>query len=194
MPAYDRKEADGTRWFYYSMEPADLAVHPELSGRVTLAWKGGLEVDMLASFFETAARNLCGEKCRYHLSFATVDGLKEFDLHPGEVRPIPAWLVQDSSFLQFECLQSEDFRGPGQREPIVLVYAYLDKHASSIEDLQQSIGVDLPQRGLDPLQKDLAQIITSSSSQFFGDRRYEEKQVVRNLKEVQGDLDRLLLG
>lgn len=195
MAAYDRKEADGSRWFYYRMDPSDLAVHADRDGRVTLLWKGGLDVNNLAGFFERAAKSLCGGNCRYHLSFATDDGLKEYDLRPGEVEPLPGWLTGNSGFVQFECLQAEDFRAPGQREPIILVYAYLDSRASNIDDLQQSIGVDLPQRGLDELEREIARIITSSSSEFFGERRYSEELVVRNLREVQGDLNRgLLLG
>jgi hypothetical protein len=66
---------------------------------------------------------------------------------------------------------------------------------SNVEDLQQAVGIDLPQDSIEGLQPDLTEIITSSSSELFRGRRYEPERVLRNLRDVQGDLNQgLLLG
>jgi hypothetical protein len=192
MAAYVRRsEADGSKWFYYQMEPSDLAVYAghEFDKRVTLQWKGGLEVNRLASFFEQAASHVCGAwKYRSHVSFVTDDGLKEFDPNPGEIAPIPDWLTSQSGFVQFECLPTERAsEGGAGHLPVVLVYANLDQEASSVDDLQQLIGIDLPRDALDSLEPEIARIIASTSSKFFPEGRNEEL-VRRNLKEVKSDL------
>jgi hypothetical protein len=178
------------------MAPSDLAVHAdrnEVGDRLTLHWKGTNDVNRLGSFFEKAAGILCAGKCRYHVSFVTTDGLKEFEPSPGHVVPIPAELTSTAGFIQFECIPLDSSHDLNL--PIIVVYANLDQHASNIDNLQQSIGIFIPRAMLGELNSDIAHIISTSTSTFFKGQQYREDHVHRSLSEIRSDLNRgLALG
>jgi hypothetical protein len=206
MFGYITKEEDGSDWLWYQLGPANLAVSADKgTGHVTLHWKGGTDVNRLGAFFEYAARRVCTGNYRNHVSFMTREGPREFDdAPPGAFARIPNELIAMSGFVQFECLSTEPSSNPNdRRDPLIAVYANLDRHASSLQDLQESVGIYLPYDALFPgqsggsgeqrtdpeLAHEIAQVVASSWSPVFPEgRKYDQGLVLRRLEEAAQDL------
>jgi hypothetical protein len=204
MFGYETKDEDGSNWFWYRLDPAYLAVSPNKeTGHLTLHWKGCTDVNRLGAFYEGAAKRICTGNYRNHVSFMTREGVRQFPPSEALTR-IPSELISEAGFVQFECLSTEPSSNPDNREePLLIVYANLDRHATSLQDLQECIGVYLPYDALFPwrlrgrkeqrtdpqLAREIAQVVAATWSPFFPEgHRYNADLVLKRLDEVAVDL------
>jgi hypothetical protein len=183
------KAADGSSWLWYGLEPADLGVHVTNGAGITLLWKGGADINRLGSFFERAASQASFAGPRYYRTwFMTDSGPIPLDRPTGKVVPVPGELLSTSGFVQFECLPTPPTSPEDVGEPIFSVFSNLDQSATSLSDLQESVGVYLKPDDLPVVSEDLAVVVASISSRFFrSEQRYEVGAVLETLQSVQKD-------
>jgi hypothetical protein len=190
MAAYVTQTAAGL-WFWYRLDPADLAVNKDdnLEDGLTILWKGGTEVTHLKAFFERAASHVCSSRERYYLaSFLTAEGPSSFPFSTGDIISIP-----HNSFVKFECFAPTKEFNRNSISLVLTVFANYDKHAENLETLQESIGVSLKSSDLPKLQEDIALAVAASSSPLFPKHDgYNPHRVIEKLGEIRSDLPAIL--
>jgi hypothetical protein len=190
MVAYVTESAAG-RWFWYTLDPADLAVNPDedIEGGLTILWRGGTETDRLKTFFEFAASEVCRfQQPHYRASFMTREGPHSIGFSRGD--PL---LLPHESFVKFDCFQVRPERNDDGMMPVFTVFANRDREAKSLEDLQESVGVSLKSTDLPTLQKSIAEVVAASFSPFFpGHRGYDYAAVMGILDTIRMEVPLLL--
>jgi hypothetical protein len=190
MVAYVTQTAAGP-WFWYKLDPADLAVNldPEIEGGLTILWRGGTGLDRLKGFFEMAAGEVCRSEGRhYRASFMTKEGPQSLNFYAGQNLPIP-----EDCFVKFECFAAEPTSSERTTPPVFTVFANRDRGATSLDDLQESVGVSLKSTDLPLLQKPIAELVTGTASPFFHEHKaYDFSMVLEKLGEIQSETRVLL--
>jgi hypothetical protein len=181
--------ADGTKWFWYKLDPAQLGVHVGRTEGMTLVWKGCTDINHLGKFFEKAASQVCASPSRhYRVWFMTHDGPKPFNPLPGKITPIPGELISQSGFIQFDCLPTPPASDDDPGNPVFSVFANLDHAASNLEDLQEAVGVYLQSTNLPVLTEDIVEVVSSLRSDYFPPgRSYNPGAVLATLNAVRVD-------
>jgi hypothetical protein len=182
----DRMSKSGqSTWYWYRLDPADLAVEartPEATG-VSMVWTGGVDIDQLGQFFVTAVKTIFPDTlspCR--VWFATPDGHKHFEMPVERVVPVPPGLVTGASLVRFEWPHS------AERKPALTVWSNRDENASRLEDLQQCLGIHVMPDHLLRLEDGISSIVTSMECRFFRRGAYSREAVLACLRQLRKEL------
>jgi hypothetical protein len=153
----------------YSLGPTALSAYLPTPGarRLTVSWQGSVDADVLETLFWRAAPLAGrGAPSASRALLVTQDGLLEVTLAEG--KGLPVGLLGSATYVRLECLASpHGVLQPGDAEPEVAVWANLDPEADSLDDLQQSVGIDLRAGDLAALSEDIARTAAHTRSGFF---------------------------
>lgn len=178
-------QAGQSKWYWYQLDPADLAVEasaPEARG-LSMVWKGGVDIDRLGQFFVNAVKAISPDSSsNYRAWIATPEGHKHFDVELERVAPVPANLIAHASFVRFEWPP-----GP-EKKPALTVWSNRDEEALSFGELQQCLGIQVMPHDLMRLEDGISSIVESLECRFFPKGAYKREAVLACLRQLRSNL------
>jgi hypothetical protein len=189
--------SEGGTWLHYSVGAAELTAYlpARKTSRLTVMWKGGAPFATLGAFFEHAADRVCsGQPRTVHVHLVTNDGPREFEAP--QLPPPPAVLPDDVQFVRIECRTGS--LGPSAYEgvrsdPDLVVWANLDSKADNLDNLQQSVGIQMRLEDLPELEKEIASAVAATTIRFLPPGQgYEREAALAQLQLLHRDIGEAL--
>jgi hypothetical protein len=178
-------QAGQSIWYWYELDPADLAVEagtPEAKG-LSLVWKGRVDVTQLGQFFASAVNTISPvHSARCRASFVTPEGPKNSDVNLEDVASVLPKLIAEASYIRLE------WPLPPEGKPALTVWSNRDDKASSLDELQQCVGIRVMPDHLPALEDGISSLVASMSVRPFRNSMYQREAVLARLRQLRDDL------
>jgi hypothetical protein len=194
-------QAGRSRWYWYQLEPADLAVEahsPNVDG-LSMVWKGGIDAGRLAKFVVAAANAVSPKKptpCRALV--VTETGMKQLEINLDSISAgaMSFEPFMKATYIRFECWKGADVSSPKQAvsdgvRPDLAIWSNRDQSSSNLDDLQQCVGINVKPTDLRALEDEISSIAPSITSPYFKGGTYRPDAVRGCLRQIRNELSHI---